>query len=61
MSKPKTFQIPASRVDEETNSFAISFNPLSANVGYIRHDTVVTSAAVTPDTVKIMKNFRVRA
>ena len=28
------------------------FNPLSANFGYIRHDTVVTS-----DKVKIMKEF----
>ena len=28
-------------------------NPLSTNVGYIRHDTVV----ITLDTVKIMKNW----
>ena len=42
----------------------VSFNALGANVGYIRHDTVVISeTAVTQDTVKIMKNvshFRVR-
>ena len=40
-------------------------NPLSANVGYIRHDTSPWSLrTVTPDAVKILKtfcHFRVRA
>ena len=32
------------------------FNPLSANVEYTRHETVVTSA-ITSDTIKIMKKL----
>ena len=50
-----------SRVDEETNSFAISFNPLSAKSGIYDMTPWSLRTAVTPDTVKIMKNFRVRA